>query len=911
MERFNQPNPVLGKVAMRITVLMAVCCSPNVTRGEEAVYAPRIAEQLATSETDYGVTISGLKAFARMEKASRMRPLYSAMVTAEQERIALRRESSAAARSRRRVEMATYHDQAQASGVVTLIRRKKISVANAPAPVVDESPDPPSKFEPLVVTQPPSHLVRASNAELNDSIALVKKTHTIGDELKKVESPNASSPFETSPFQPPLREVAVESVRVDKTTQQAIPQSESVMPGLVAAPRANATYGVQSASNANTKLQAVRSPRSPSDIASQLKTERTAILPPASAPLHSLADHVRKSADVIEPSQDHATTSNDDELRLTAIDASSAKPLEQTSPSDRNLSPAPPTIDAAAATPILTAPVENQVEAVPVETPRTRRKWTPIPVDPSPTDVAHTDVKVNTPVAAAPATSSALGHSSQATTSTGQAATKPEVEVRATAPDARVAQWPFSTTSKLSDPTSEQVEDNLVSLNVDAVDVRTVFELLHKGYGMNILVAPDVSGTVTANVSGLSPEQALRSVVKMCNLAIQTDGDVTLIYPADGLPRDARRLQVFPLDFARAEVIEATIQGILSPVGSAYTSAVDELDNRQARESVVVIDIPEVLEQVDYYIAQIDQAPRQVLIEARVLEIELRDNNEHGINFEQFFGRDLQVGAFQLTDSLATSTNPFFFADINGSELDAVLTMLETTTDAKTLATPQVMVVNGQNAKIQVGQQLGFAVATVTQTATVQDVRYLDTGVVLDVTPTIARDGRILMQVKPKVSTGAINPNTLLPEETTRQVETSVMLNNHQGMIVGGLIQEEDRVVIRKLPWVGDFKFVGPLFQRREAVRTRSEIIVALIPHIVEGSGHHSCQDPESLQTRWERTDNPLFHGPLNRNCRPSEARLPDVKRESPVYQDMRRQRNLHPYCKGCEPIPTKPIWKK
>ncbi len=446
-----------------------------------------------------------------------------------------------------------------------------------------------------------------------------------------------------------------------------------------------------------------------------------------------------------------------------------------------------------------------------------------------------------------------------------------------------------------------------VTLSVDGVDVRTVLEMLAKGYGMNILVAPDVTGTVTANVAGLTPEQTLISVARMCGLAIQRDDNVILIYPKDNLPRESRELRVFSLDFARSEDIEPTVNGLLSPIGSVYSSKADDLDNRKGRESLVVVDTPDVLEQVERYLLQADQAPLQVMIEARVMEIELKDDMEHGVNFEAIFGGDFRVGGFRLTDNIATSTNPFYFGEISGSDLKALLTLLETTTDAKTLATPRVMVVNGQNAKIQVGQQLGFAVATVTQTSTIQDVRYLDTGVVLNVTPTISRDHRILLQVKPKVSSGEINPDTLLPEETTREVETSVMLDNHQGMIVGGLIQEEDRVVIKKLPWLGDVKHVGKFFQRRETTRARTEIIVALIPHIIDPcqDSHYSDDDPMRKQIEWERTENRLFNGPLNRECRPWEARLPDVTADGALHREIDRQRNRHPYCKGCEPIKT------
>ena len=200
-----------------------------------------------------------------------------------------------------------------------------------------------------------------------------------------------------------------------------------------------------------------------------------------------------------------------------------------------------------------------------------------------------------------------------------------------------------------------------------------------------------------------------------------------------------------------------------------------------------------------------------------------------------------------------------------------MIELLETTTDSKTLASPRVHVLNGQKARIQVGQQLGFTVATVTQTSTVQDVQFLETGVVLSVTPTISRDGRILMKVKPEVSDGIINPDTALPEEVTREVETSVLLDNHQGMIIGGLIQEKDETIIKKLPWLGDVKHIGKLFQSRKAVRSRTEIIVALVPHIVE----RHVQDDRSL-IDYDRVTTPLLHGALHRNCRPWEPRLPD-----------------------------------
>ncbi|MEM9585818.1 MAG: hypothetical protein AAGA03_00940 [Planctomycetota bacterium] len=437
----------------------------------------------------------------------------------------------------------------------------------------------------------------------------------------------------------------------------------------------------------------------------------------------------------------------------------------------------------------------------------------------------------------------------------------------------RIAQWPLklSTLGLGGDPI-DTGEEATVTLNVNDTDVRSVFEMLARGYQMNILVSPEVKGTVTANVDGLTPQQTLVGILKMCNLQAQYDEGLIFVYPADRLPDEATQLQMFPLDFARAETLEPTIQALLSPVGTAHISKLDSADNLRTSEAIVVIDLPERLAQIERYILQADQSPRQVMIEANVLEVELEDDLLHGINFDAVLGGDLSVGGFGFADVSASRTNPAFFAVANGTKVQALLDLLETTTDAKTLASPRVMVVNGQNARIQVGQQLGFTVATVTQTSTVQDVRFLDTGVVLNVTPTISRDNRILMQVKPEVSEGEINPDTLLPEEETREVETSVLLDDHCGVVIGGLIQENDRTVIRKLPWLGDVKHIGKFFQRREVNRKRTEIVITLVAHVID-HGPASTRDA----IRYDQADTELFHGPLRRNCRPWEPRLPDA----------------------------------
>ncbi|QDV84214.1 hypothetical protein [Planctomycetes bacterium TBK1r] len=795
-------------------------------------------QRMERSQVDAAIALGNLDALGRIDKASRLDSLYTAMIETEQARIKLRQSITRRAANRQhratpvvhpptvgervsgqRIQITAFRDDApyQTGGtaqVVTLLRPKSFSLEAPPettAPGLGDLRQEPRRLDryvPLVVV--PAHSEKLEGQTNSPALESVVVDESLAGQQK----------FATPADRPGD---AGESEPQDKRNSQTAASADGPE---------DTSF---SAFLTDTPAVALVSPAAP--------VVAAAPIDPNPEPNDSIPAPIRPAPMRPEPMRPNSVSPT----------AAAVKPEPK-----RSLVAAPATAQLAATE---SAAVVESADSTPVEAPL------------------------------------------QTASSPSPMATMPPA---AAAPDAEVAlQWPFKMGGRETLPTPGNTDDVTLSVDDVDVDVRTVLEMLAKGYGMNILVAPDVEGTVTANVAGLTPEQTLTSIARMCGLAIQRDDNVILIYPKDNLPRESRELRVFSLDYARSEDIEPTVNGLLSPIGSVYSSKADDIDNRKGRESIVVVDTPDVLEQVERYLMQADQAPLQVMIEARVMEIELKDNMEHGVNFEDILGGDVRMGGFRLTDNIATSTNPFYFGEISGSDLKALLTLLETTTDAKTLATPRVMVVNGQNAKIQVGQQLGFAVATVTQTSTIQDVRYLDTGIVLNVTPTISRDHRILLQVKPKVSSGEINPDTLLPEETTREVETSVMLDNHQGMIVGGLIQEEDRVVIKKLPWLGDVKHVGKFFQRRETSRARTEIIVALIPHIIDPcrDGHYSEGDPMRNQIEWERTENRLFNGPLNRECRPWEARLPDVTADGALHRDIDRLRNRHPYCKGCEPI--------
>jgi type II secretory pathway component GspD/PulD (secretin) len=420
--------------------------------------------------------------------------------------------------------------------------------------------------------------------------------------------------------------------------------------------------------------------------------------------------------------------------------------------------------------------------------------------------------------------------------------------------------------------------------------VRQVLELLSRQHGLNILVAPGVQGRVTANLEGLDSSDALRAILKLCDLVAQHEEGLTYVFSRAELPDDGLEQRFFPLDYASADDLMPAIEGLLSPAGTAFVTNSNSPD-RKTREAIMVVDALGPLSRIEQYLTQADQAPCQVMIEAHVLEVDLEDELKHGINFRRLFDIANTTVTLDITGFAAATASPAVFAHVKGDQVNNLVELLKSTTDAKMLASPRILVVGEETARIQVGERLGYKIVTVTETSAVEEVNFLEVGVVLEVTPRIGRDGRVLLQVKPKVSKGEINPETLLPEEETTEVETKVLLENGQGVVIGGLIQEKDSDIQSKVPCLGDLWVIGRLFQKRQRVKERTELVVTLVPHVVECGG---LLDERNIVDA-ERSQAPLFQGPLNQYPRPWEAVMPDAIHNPKTLCIPRCRRNAPP----------------
>ena len=429
---------------------------------------------------------------------------------------------------------------------------------------------------------------------------------------------------------------------------------------------------------------------------------------------------------------------------------------------------------------------------------------------------------------------------------------------------------------QLPPASSIQSHGPLITLSVRDAPLHSVLSLVANQQGLSIVAASDLAMPISVTLQPMPLETALDALMAISGCTWSRVSDVIYVTEVkkdspENFVTQGRVLRVFTLNYLAANDLEKVVTGLLSPVGKVFAKQTDNKDKRKATEQLVVEDLAAYTDRIASYIAQVDQPPQQVVVEVRMLQVKLEDDTRHGINFDKLAnisGTDVKVS----TQSLATGVGQAAMFTVDGSSFNTLLDCLSTTNDTKTLAAPKLLMINGQESKIQIGRRLGYFVTTTTQTSTLQDVQFLEVGVVLTVTPQISTDGQVLLKVRPKVSSGDINPTTTLPEEETTEVDTSIMVPDGHGVIIGGLIQEIDNERQSKVPFLGDIWLVGRLFQRRAVERERSEVVVALLPRIVPLG---NCPTPEELLDL-HRVETPLLTPTLQSAPR-SEPELNDA----------------------------------
>lgn len=424
-----------------------------------------------------------------------------------------------------------------------------------------------------------------------------------------------------------------------------------------------------------------------------------------------------------------------------------------------------------------------------------------------------------------------------------------------------------------------------VTFNFQDVPVRTILQLLAEESGVDIVAADTVEGNVTLRLNGVPWDQALDLVLQTKSLDKRANGKVIWVAPQAEIAQfeqdkeDARialdnrvdmRTEYVQINYHNAaEIFKAlteakgiggtgdtgssqTDNGFLSPRGKIVA------DNRT--NTLIISDIPKKIDQMKQLIDVIDRPVDQVMIEARVVVANDTFARELGARFgitgSSDGGRNLisnsidtNLNAGTVPGSLPRGIasnlgvlNPMGSVGLSilrsNLALDFELSAMQEEGRGEVISNPRLLTSNQREAVISQGREVGYVTLAPSSpgTAPTPNVQFKDVLLEMKVTPTITDDGRVFldMNVKKDEVDGTLDTSIgQVPQISKRAVNTAVLIEDGQTVVIGGVYEFADRKDIAKVPFLGDIPFLGNLFKKRGSSKQKAELLIMVTPRVM------------------------------------------------------------------------------
>lgn len=441
----------------------------------------------------------------------------------------------------------------------------------------------------------------------------------------------------------------------------------------------------------------------------------------------------------------------------------------------------------------------------------------------------------------------------------------------------------------------------LYSFSLRDADVKDVLRAIAKQTNYNVVMEPDIEGECTVDLKDVTLEKALEYIVEPLEFTYKIEGKTVYV------SKPKLETKMFPINYLALKKIGSssvdgsiggTQGGTTSTTGGTSSSAgttgsgsfvkleskteadiwkslednINKLISKEGKifvnnqaNMVVVTDYPRYLKSISKFLEGIEAiVHRQVMIEAKIVEVQLSEGYKEGINWQLLNGKlwDYSINVGQqlrspivLPGGAQTATSPPFFAFfVGGTHLDinnTFVELLKTQGTINIVSSPRIATMNNQRAVIKVAKQdvyfdvqqstsTGGSTPTVTYTP-----KFINVGLILDVIPQIDDNGNIILNIHPmltnKVSEVAqpINTGTgpttftYVPVLDVRETDTMVKMKDGDTVIIGGLLQDYKKNDVKGIPGLMSIPLFGKLFSYTEETSTKVELVVLLTPRIV------------------------------------------------------------------------------
>lgn len=474
-------------------------------------------------------------------------------------------------------------------------------------------------------------------------------------------------------------------------------------------------------------------------------------------------------------------------------------------------------------------------------------------------------------------------------------------------------------------------------VSANDVDARVFFPSLVQGTPLSVAVHPEVEGTISLSLKGVTLSEAIQVVEDIYGYEVSREGRVLRVFPA------GMRTETFPLNYLYMERDGLSLTSVSSGRISDNNSNSNTNNNNNSNNGnsnnnsgnnnsnngsnsnnnsdssngtfirsrtktdfwgdlketltaiigdtgngrqvvvtpqaglVTIRAFPSELRQVRSFLNSAEtHLQRQVILEAKILEVTLSDDFQQEIQWENVLGHvgntNINFGttAGTVGNKVTSTLGGVTSLSIKGSDFTTMINLLDTQGDVDVLSSPRVTASNNQKAVIKVGTDEYFVtdvssttVAGTTPVTTPQvELTPFFSGIALDVTPQIDKDGNVLLHVHPSVidvkeqtkNIKVSNESLELPlaQSEIRESDTVIRAASGDVVVIGGLMKSENVEVVSQVPLLGDIPLLGELFKNRSKQKKKTELIILLKPTVVGGdTWKNELERSKTLLDRW------------------------------------------------------------
>jgi len=500
-----------------------------------------------------------------------------------------------------------------------------------------------------------------------------------------------------------------------------------------------------------------------------------------------------------------------------------------------------------------------------------------------------------------------------------------------------LTQVPNSVQEELMQQSMTQAKQSLLSekrleISATSVAAKDFFTAIVEGSAYSVAIHPDVSGSITLNLTDVTLTEAIKVIQDIYGFDIRVNGNIIQVYPAgirtetialnylflkrfgtsstsinsggvsendpnssnsggnngsSGNNQNSQNSQNGQNSNSGINIYTENESNFWTELKETLTAFVGTTDGRSVIISpqaglVTVRGLPAEITAVKKFINDTEtHLHRQVIIEAKIMEVTLNDEYQQGVRWNEVLG---SLGSTDLTFStsgniagnvISGKVGGATSLSFSGADFSGVIDLLQTQGNVQVLSSPRITATNNQKAVIKVGEDEYFVTdvssttTTGTSTTTTPEVELTPffSGIALDVTPQIDKDGNVILHVHPSVTLTAEQNKIIqlggqelilpLAQSRVRESDTIIRAKSGEIVVIGGLIETYQTDQESKTPLLGDIPLLGGLFKSVSEVTQKRELIILLKPVVIgQDTWKTQLQDARSLLQKWFPEEN-------------------------------------------------------